>query len=80
MCLCLCLPDQGLTWDHRSSSLDTSTRVSWMGVYRGPSSPCFRRLDIKAYQRAALPCAVAYFSSGQDCSRALRCGESAMEV
>jgi hypothetical protein len=66
-------PLQGLSLDHRGHSLETAARVSWMGVWRGPSSPCYRRLDIKAYERAALPYAVNYFSSGQDCSRAIRC-------
>ena len=60
------------TGDHRGHSLETAVRVSWMGVWKGPSSPCHRRLDIKTYQRVALPYAVNYFSSGQDCSRALR--------
>lgn len=64
---------QGLSLDHRGSTLETAVRVSWMGVWRGPSSPCYRRLDIKTYERAALPYAVSYFSSGQDCSRAIRC-------
>lgn len=71
--VCVLTPLQGLTFDHRSQhSLETAPRVSWMGVYKGPSSPCYRRLDIKAYERAALPYAVNYFSSGQDCSRAIR--------
>lgn len=65
--------DQGLSLDHRGATLETAERVSWMGVWRGPSSPCHRRLDIKAYQRAALPYAVLYFASGESCSRALRC-------
>jgi hypothetical protein len=64
---------QGLSLDHRGHSLEAAARVSWMGVWKGPSSPCYRRLDIKAYERAALPYAVNYFSSGQDCSRAIRC-------
>lgn len=72
---------QGLSFDDRVFSrshhhaFDNSGQrvcVSWMGVWKGPSSPCFRRLDIKTYLRAALPYAVIYFSSGQDCSRALR--------
>lgn len=68
----MCDP-QGLSFDHRGASLETVVRVSWMGVWKGPTSPCYRRLDIKTYERAALPYAVNYFSSGQDGSRALRC-------
>jgi hypothetical protein len=46
--------------------------VTWMGVWKGPSSPCHRRIDIKVYPWSQLPVAVNYFSSGQSFCRALR--------
>jgi DNA polymerase lambda len=43
-----------------------------MGVWKGPSSPCHRRIDIKVYPWSQLAVAVNYFSSGQSFCRALR--------
>ena len=43
-----------------------------MGVWKGPSSPCYRRIDLKFYPRSQLAFAVNYFASGQEFCRALR--------
>jgi DNA polymerase lambda len=43
-----------------------------MGIWKGPSSPCFRRIDLKFYPRSQLAYAVNYFASGQNFCRALR--------
>ncbi|KAF8056467.1 hypothetical protein HT031_006324 [Scenedesmus sp. PABB004] len=61
-----------LPLDHKRATRGPNEPSTWSGVYRGPSSPCHRRIDIKFYHRTQLACAVNYFSSGQDMCRALR--------
>jgi hypothetical protein len=48
--------------------------VTFMGVWRGPSSPVCRRIDIKVYPFSQLATAVNYFSSSEQFCRALRWG------
>ena len=48
--------------------------ATYSGVWRGPSSPCFRRIDIKSYPLDLLPFAVTYFGSCSNFNRALRSG------
>jgi hypothetical protein len=43
-----------------------------MGVWRGPSSPAARRIDIKVYPFDKLATAVNYFCSSEHFCRALR--------
>jgi hypothetical protein len=51
----------------------TADSVTWMGVWKGPSSPCYRRVDIKIYPAHQLAFAVNYFGSSKDFCKALRC-------
>ena len=46
--------------------------ATYSGVWRGPSSPCFRRIDIKSYPLDLLPFAVTHFGSCSNFNRALR--------
>ncbi|GAX74898.1 hypothetical protein CEUSTIGMA_g2344.t1 [Chlamydomonas eustigma] len=56
-----------------STSLnDSNSSATFLGVWKGPSSPCARRLDIKVYPLEVLPFAVTHFGSGSNFNRALR--------
>lgn len=46
--------------------------VTYMGVWKGPDSPCHRRIDIKIYPYCHLAFAVNYFGSSKNFCKALR--------
>ena len=45
--------------------------AAWLGVWKGPSSPCRRKIDFKFYAHERLAVAVADFSSGKAFAMAL---------